>query len=80
MDQDQKLNPEGADFYHKVCACAKEQRIELFMNLYHFDMPAYLFRKGGWENREVVEAYATYARTAFRERKLHIGLPLMNRL
>ena len=67
MDQDQKLNPEGDDFYHKVCACAKEQRIELFMNLYHFDMPAYLFRKGGWENREVVEAYATYARTAFRE-------------
>ena len=67
MDQDQKLNPEGADFYHKVCACAKEQRIELVMNLYHFDMPAYLFRKGGWENREVVEAYATYARTAFRE-------------
>ena len=46
MDQDQKLNPEGDDFYHKVCACAKEQRIELFMNLYHFDMPAYLFRKG----------------------------------
>ena len=67
MDQDQKLNPEGADFYHKVCACAKEQRIELFMNLYHFDMPAYLYDRGGWENREVVEAYAVYARTAFRE-------------
>ena len=37
------------------------------MNLYHFDMPAYLFRKGGWENREVVEAYAVYAGKAFRE-------------
>ena len=67
MDQDQKLNPLGAAFYHKVCACARENQIELFMNLYHFDMPAYLFRKGGWTNREVVEAYVTYARTAFRE-------------
>ena len=67
MDKDQKLNPDGAAFYHKVCACAKENEIELFMNLYHFDMPAYLFARGGWENREVVEAYAVYARTAFRE-------------
>lgn len=67
MDPDQKLNKEGAGFYHKVCSCAREQGIELFMNLYHFDMPSYLFRRGGWENREVVEAYVTYARTAFRE-------------
>lgn len=36
------------------------------MNLYHFDMPAYLFARG-WTSREVVEAYAAYARTAFRE-------------
>lgn len=67
LDQDGKLNREGADFYHRVCSCAKEQEIDLFMNLYHFDMPTYLFRRGGWENREVVEAYSAYARTAFRE-------------
>ena len=66
MDQNQKLNPEGATFYHKVCACARDNGIELFMNLYHFDMPYYLFARGGWMNREVVEAYAVYARTAFR--------------
>lgn len=67
LDEDEKLNEEGAAFYHRVCACAKEQQIELFMNLYHFDMPSYLFRRGGWENREVVEAYANYAGAAFRE-------------
>ena len=37
------------------------------MNLYHFDMPTYLFNKGGWENREVVETYAHYAKMAFKE-------------
>ena len=67
LDEDEKLNEEGASFYHRVCACAEKQKIELFMNLYHFDMPTYLFRKGGWESREVVEAYVHYARTAFRE-------------
>ncbi|MBQ6524146.1 MAG: glycoside hydrolase family 1 protein [Atopobiaceae bacterium] len=67
LDANGKLNREGADFYHKMLAAAKEAGIELFVNLYHFDMPAYLFRRGGWENREVVEAYATYARTAFEE-------------
>lgn len=67
LDENGEVNREGADFYHRVCACAKENQIDLFMNLYHFDMPTYLFRRGGWENREVVEAYARYAGRAFRE-------------
>ena len=67
LTKDGKLNQEGAQFYHKVCKCAKENQIELFMNLYHFDMPTYLFERGGWESRDVVEAYAAYARAAFHE-------------
>ena len=67
LDADGKLNREGADFYHRYLAAAKEEGIEVFVNLYHFDMPAYLFHRGGWENREVVEAYANYARAAFEE-------------
>ena len=67
MDADGQLNPEGAAFYHQLFADAREAGIEVFVNLYHFDMPAYLFRRGGWESREVVEAYAAYARAAFAE-------------
>ena len=67
MDADGKLNREGADFYHQLLAAAREEGVEVFVNLYHFDMPAYLFRRGGWDNREVVEAYASYARAAFTE-------------
>lgn len=67
MDADGQLNREGADFYHQLLAAAREAGIEVFVNLYHFDMPAYLFRRGGWESREVVEAYAAYARAAFME-------------
>ena len=67
LDVDGKLNVEGAAFYHDYFAAAREAGIEVFVNLYHFDMPVYLFRRGGWENREVVEAYSNYARTAFAE-------------
>lgn len=67
LDQNGQINPAGAAFYHKLLACAKENGMEVFMNLYHFDMPTYLFRRGGWESREVVEAYAHYAEQAFIE-------------
>ena len=67
IDADGNINPEGAAFYHKMFRFAKEQGMEVFVNLYHFDMPAWLFRRGGWENREVVEAYANYAEKAFEE-------------
>ncbi len=67
MDADGKINPDGARYYHELLTAFREAGIDLFVNLYHFDMPAYLFRRGGWENREVVEAYANYARAAFTE-------------
>lgn len=67
LDMDGHLNPEGAAWYHRLFAAAHEAGLETFVNLYHFDMPTYLFRRGGWENREVVEAYANYAEAAFRE-------------
>ena len=67
MDREGRLNREGAAFYHELCQCARDNGMELFMNLYHFDMPAYLHQRGGWESREVVEAYAGYVGEAFRE-------------
>ena len=67
LDVNGNINPKGAEFYHKVIDCAKENDIEIFMNLYHFDMPTQLLDKGGWENREVVEAYANYVAKAIGE-------------
>lgn len=65
LDRDGKVNPAGVAFYNKVIDAAREEGVELYMNLYHFDMPAYLLDRGGWESREVVEAFANYARAAF---------------
>lgn len=59
------INQEGSAFYHRVIDELLEAGIKPIINLFHFDMPMHLQEKGGWENREVVEAFAYYARTVF---------------
>lgn len=61
-----KLNETAAEFYRSLFRELKENGIEPFVNLYHFDMPVKLQMLGGWENRKVVEFYQEYARTCFR--------------
>ncbi|GAA0592171.1 6-phospho-beta-glucosidase GmuD [Virgibacillus siamensis] len=61
-----EINQEAVTFYNHVIDELLENDIEPFVNLFHFDMPLELQEKGGWENREVVEAYANYAGECFR--------------
>ena len=39
-----------------------ENEITPIINLHHFDMPIKMQEIGGWENRQVVEAYVAYAK------------------
>lgn len=60
-----EINREAVAFYTDLFAALRENEIEPFVNLFHFDMPAALQAAGGWESREVVDAYEAYARTCF---------------
>jgi 6-phospho-beta-glucosidase/beta-glucosidase len=62
---DGEVNPQAVEFYNNVINALLKQGIIPFINLYHFDMPMCMQEKGGWENREVVDAYARYAKTCF---------------
>ncbi|RKD75871.1 aryl-phospho-beta-glucosidase [Sinobaca qinghaiensis] len=59
------VNEEAAAFYHRVIDELLAQDIEPFANLFHFDMPLEMQEKGGWESREVVDAYAVFAEKCF---------------
>ena len=59
------VKPEAGGFYNSYIDELLANGIEPFMNLYHFDMPLSLQQKGGWESKEVVDAYADYARICF---------------
>src|SRR5699024_9890376 len=60
------LNEEAVKFYNDVINEMIAHDIEPIINLYHFDMPMAMQDKGGWENREVVEAFAAYGETVFK--------------
>lgn len=60
------INEKAVEFYNNVINELIANDIEIIINLYHFDMPMCMQEKGGWENREVVEAYANYAENCFK--------------
>lgn len=60
-----EVNQKAVDFYNAYIDELIANGIEPFMNLYHFDMPMALQEKGGWLNRETVDAYVSFAQTCF---------------
>jgi len=60
-----EVNQDAVDFYNRIIDEMIANGIEPFMNLYHFDMPMSMQEKGGWESREVVDAYVAFAKAAF---------------
>ena len=61
------LNQEAVDFYRNYFQDMLDEGIEPIINLFHFDMPWWLMEKGGWENRQSVDAFAHYAQVAFEQ-------------
>ncbi|WP_421280748.1 glycoside hydrolase family 1 protein [Aeromonas taiwanensis] len=59
-------NPEAVRFYHAMIDELLARGITPFINLFHFDMPMSMQEQGGWESREVVDAFAEFAATCFR--------------
>ncbi|WP_156299040.1 glycoside hydrolase family 1 protein [Streptobacillus canis] len=61
-----EVNEDAVRFYRSYFSTLKENGIEPFVNLSHFDTPLVLEKKfGGFVSKEVVDAYAKYARTCF---------------
>lgn len=60
-----EVNPTAVAFYNQVIDELLAQGVTPFINLFHFDMPMVMQELGGWESREVVDAYAAYADSCF---------------
>jgi beta-glucosidase len=61
-----RVNERGLDFYERLVDLLLASGIEPMATLYHWDLPAALDDRGGWQNRDVVGWFADYAQTAFR--------------
>lgn len=61
-DGDGEINEAGLQFYDDFINCLIKNGIEPWITLYHWDLPSALQKKGGWVNRETVNAFARYAK------------------
>jgi beta-glucosidase len=55
-----KVNAAGLDFYDRLVDGLLDAGIEPWVTLYHWDLPQALDERGGWANRDTVEAFAEY--------------------
>ncbi|SEM55527.1 6-phospho-beta-glucosidase [Mesobacillus persicus] len=60
-----EVNQQGIEFYNNLINELLKYDIEPLVTMYHFDLPLSLHEKGGWGNRETVDAFETYAKTLF---------------
>ncbi len=60
-DGDGPANPEGLDFYERLCDALLERGIAPALTLNHWDMPQALQDRGGWAVRSTVDAFVEYA-------------------
>lgn len=65
MPDGKQVNQQAVQFYNGLINELIDNGIEPIINLFHFDMPMHFQEKGGWESREVVEAFRDYAQKAF---------------
>jgi beta-glucosidase len=58
---DGPVNEKGVDFYSALVDELLDAGIRPFVTLFHWDLPEALQTKGGFANRDIVEAFARYA-------------------
>lgn len=58
------MNPDGLDFYRRLCETIIDNGITPAATLYHWDLPQALQYRGGWPNPDSVDWFAAYARQA----------------
>ena len=55
------VNQKGIDFYNRLIDSLLEKNIDPFITLYHWDMPYWMYQKGGFLNPESIDWFADYS-------------------
>lgn len=62
-----KFNQKEIEHYRKVLLALRERDLEPFVTLWHWTNPLWLFKKGGWANKQVVNYFERYTKIIVQE-------------
>jgi beta-glucosidase len=62
-------NQKELDHYRRLLTAAKEKGIKTFVSLFHFCLPLWLSKKGGWHNEAAVHEFDAFAELVANEYK-----------
>ncbi|MDO4536595.1 MAG: glycoside hydrolase family 1 protein [Coriobacteriales bacterium] len=60
-----RVNEEGVEYYNNLINACLEHNITPLVTMYHFDLPQALEEKGGWANRDTVDAFVEFSQLMF---------------
>ncbi|WP_252230639.1 glycoside hydrolase family 1 protein [Clostridium sp. ZBS15] len=60
-----EVNEKGIKFYNDLIDELNKYNIEPVVTMFHFDLPYVLEGKGGWSNRDTIDAFSKYAKVLF---------------
>ncbi|MFI6181470.1 MULTISPECIES: GH1 family beta-glucosidase [unclassified Nonomuraea] len=66
------VNQKGLDFYKRLTDELRQNGIDPWLTLYHWDLPQELEDKGGWPNRDTAYRFAEYASIVHEALKDHV--------
>lgn len=61
-----EVNQKGIEFYNNIINECLSYGIVPFVTLYHWDMPQILEEKGGWINKETIDAFVNYSEVCYK--------------
>lgn len=61
-----QVNEKGIDFYNNIINECLKYGIVPFVTLYHWDLPQVLEEKGGWTNKDTIDAFLNYSEVCFK--------------
>ncbi|WP_439658803.1 GH1 family beta-glucosidase [Lentzea sp. HUAS TT2] len=62
-----RIEQRGLDFYRRLVETLRDNGIEPFLTLYHWDLPQTLEDRGGWRDRDTSSRFADYAALVHEE-------------